>query len=221
MSAQAAGLKAGYVSANVPFGTTNVAPYVLAMKSAGIDAFYPLTDTNTGLATIVGLRQQGVHLKAGFLPESEGDLLASGPATEQEAKGVYFGSIYEPPEMDPTGTKTIAAALKKYAGVDTAPTSGEYIGYLSIDALVQGLEAAGSNPTPASVTRALLAMDHYDAAGLVGDHSIDFTMANRGSVVGADNCGFLVQWTGADFKLIPGGDPICGTTIPGKTVSAK
>jgi hypothetical protein len=46
------------------------------MKSAGIDAFEPLTPT-LALATIVGLEQQGVTLKAAFLPEEEGDLIDS------------------------------------------------------------------------------------------------------------------------------------------------
>ncbi len=221
VSAQLAGLKAGYVDANVPFGSTNVGPLVLAMKAAKIDAFYPLTETSTGLAAIVGLRQQGVDLKAAFLPEEEGDLLASGPATEAQAKGVYMGYDYEPVQMDTPATRTFQAALAKYAGVTTDPTANEYLGYLSIDALVDGLKAAGPHPTQASLIQAMLGMTHYNAAGLVGSHSISFAMAGRGSVTGADNCGYLVLWNGAQFKLVPGADPICGTTVPGKTVSAS
>ena len=37
VSAQQAGLKAGYVNANFPFGSTNVQPVALAMKVAGVD----------------------------------------------------------------------------------------------------------------------------------------------------------------------------------------
>src|SRR5262249_41537207 len=38
-SAQAAGLKVGYLNANFPFGGTNAGPAVLSMKNAGVDGF--------------------------------------------------------------------------------------------------------------------------------------------------------------------------------------
>ncbi len=101
VSAQDAGIKAGYVNANVPFGTTNVGPLVLAMKSAGIDSVDPVTDTNTGLAVIVGLRQQGVKLKVAILSEVEGDLLAGGSAAEQQSTGAYLGGLYTPAAEHP------------------------------------------------------------------------------------------------------------------------
>ena len=50
ISAQAAGLKAGYVNANFPFGSTNVEPVALAMKSAGVNGAYASVDPNTGFA---------------------------------------------------------------------------------------------------------------------------------------------------------------------------
>ena len=80
-----------------PDRSTNVAPLVLAMKSAGIDSIYPVTDPDTALAAIVGLRQQGVDLKVPFLAETEGDLLAGGSASLQQAKGIYMTTLYEPP----------------------------------------------------------------------------------------------------------------------------
>jgi branched-chain amino acid transport system substrate-binding protein len=37
-------------------------------------------------------------------------------------------------------------------------------------------------------------------------------------VSGADNCIWNTQYKGTTFNLIPGQDPICGETVPGKTV---
>ncbi len=58
-SAEAAGLKNGYLNTNFPFGSTNVQPIALAMKAAGVDAFYASVDPNTGFALITALRQGG------------------------------------------------------------------------------------------------------------------------------------------------------------------
>ena len=215
ISAQDAGLKAGYVNANVPFGSTNVGPLVLAMKSAGIDSVDPVTDTNTGLAIIVGLRQQGVNIKVPILSETEGDLLAGGPAAKQQTTGAYLGGLYAPPEMNTTATKEIASYLKSAAGVTTPPTLNEYMAYLSIDAFVDGLKKAGPNPTSASLTQAMLSITDYTGRGLL-PKPISFAAAGRGDSV---PCSFLVQWNGTAFKLVPGIDPYCGGTLTGQKVS--
>ena len=62
-SAEAAGLKTGYLNANFPFGSTNVQPVALAMKSAGVDAVTASTDPNTAFALITALRQSGDNPK--------------------------------------------------------------------------------------------------------------------------------------------------------------
>ncbi len=220
VAAQDAGLKAGYVNANVPFGSTNVEPLVLAMKAAGIDSFFPVTDTNTGLAAIVGLRQAGVNLKVAFLAEGEGDLLAAGPATEQQAKGVYFPGAYEPVQMNTAATKAFQAALKKYAGVTAPPSLNQYFSYLSIDGIVQGLKLAGPNPTQAKFIQAMLGITKYDALGLLGNHPLSFAMADRGQAAGSPLCQYLTRWNGTSFDLVPGADPICGQ-YTGQSVAAS
>ena len=213
-SALDAGIKAGYINANVPFGSTNVGPLVLAMKSAGIDSIDPVTDTNTGLAAIVALRQQGVNLKVAILSEVEGDLLASGPAAEQQASGTYLGGLYAPPEMNTAATKEIASYLKSAAGVSTPPTLNEYMGYLAIDAIVDGLKKAGANPTSASLTQAMLGITSYTGRGLLPT-PISFAAAGRGDTV---PCDFLVKWNGKSFSLVPGIAPFCGGKLTGQKV---
>ena len=207
VSAQDAGLKSGYINPDVPFGTTNVGPIVLAMKNAGVDSLFPVTVPSTSLAVIVGLRQQGVDLKVPFLAEQEGDLLAGGPASLAQSKGVYSVGLYAPPQMNTAATKEIASYLDSAAGVTTPPTINEYMGYLSIDALVDGLKKAGANATQASFIQAMQGITDYTGRGLLGS-SISFATAGRGDTA---PCTFITEWNGTAFQLVPKLDPYCGT----------
>jgi branched-chain amino acid transport system substrate-binding protein len=222
VSAQEAGLKVGYLNAAFPFGSTNVGPAVLAMKDAGVDSFTASLDTNTEFAMIAGLRQQGVNLKAPLLATGYGgDLTTGGPGAERAAQGVYFLTPYQPVELHTAATQQFQSALATYAGVKGGPSFAEYNGYASVDAFVQGLKAAGSNPTQASFIDAMLAITNYNAAGLYGSHSVSFALDQRGQASGPDNCLFITQYSGSTFHLVSGADPICGAVIPGKKVSAS
>jgi branched-chain amino acid transport system substrate-binding protein len=219
VSAQAAGLKVGYLNPQLPFGTTNVGPLVLAMKNAHIDSLAPDITQTTGFAMIEELRREGVNLKVVILPAGgEGDLAPGGAAAEQVAQGVYFIWPYEPVEMQTAATERLQNALKTYAGVTGDPTAAEYIAYLSVDALVTGLRAAGPNPTQASLINAMLGITHYDGTGLFGSHSTGFSMSQRGQAAGIDNCTWAIQYLGSQFHVVSGADPICGSVVPGKSV---
>jgi branched-chain amino acid transport system substrate-binding protein len=220
LSAQAAGLKVGYLNTSFPFGGTNVGPAVLAMKAAAVNSFSASLETNTEFAMITGLRQQGVDLKAPLLATGYGgDLAAGGPGAQQAAQGVYFLSAYQPVEMNTAATQKLQAALSSYAGVKGDPTFAEYNGYASVDALIQGLKAAGSHPTQASFITAMQGITDYNAAGLFGSHSVSFALNQRGQASGPDNCYYVAQYSGSTFHPVAGAVPICGAVIPGKTVS--
>jgi ABC-type branched-subunit amino acid transport system substrate-binding protein len=215
LSAKAAGVKTGYLNANVPFGTTNVAPLALAMKSGGVNGFIGEVGTNTSFAMVQALRQDGVTLKGTLLPTGYGgDLTQGGPGSKQTAQGLDFLSSFEPVEMHTAATERIQAALKKYSGVTTDPTYAEYLGYVSVDAFVDGLKAAGTDPTQASFIKTMLGITHYTATGLAGGHTVSFGMAGRGEVEGADNCAWVTRYSGSSFHLITGAEPLCGKLIP-------
>lgn len=38
-------------------------------------------------------------------------------------------------------------------------------------------------------------------------------------VAGPDGCEYFVKLSGSTFHLVPNADPLCGTIIPGKTVT--
>lgn len=217
-SAQAVGLKAGYVNASFPFGSTNVEPVALAMKAAHVDGFYASVDPNTGFSLITSLRQAGQDLKAALLPTGYGgDLLQAGPGALAAAQNVYFTLTYEPVEMRTAATEQFQKDLNA-VGVTGEPTYAEYNGYLSVGLLALGLHGAGANPSQAALIRSLSAIHDWDAFGLVGSHPID--LDNRGAN-GMTNCSWVTKLSGSSFELVPGADPICGTLVPGETVSAS
>jgi branched-chain amino acid transport system substrate-binding protein len=222
VAAPTLGLRVGYINPSLPFGTTNVGPIVLAMKSAGVNALLPEIDQATAFVLLEGLQQEGVKLKAAILATGGGgDLFNGGPAAERAAQGVYFNSPWEPVVMHTAATTRFQNALKTYAGVTQEPTQGEYNGYTSVDAFVTGLKAAGSNPTQAEFIKAMLGITSYTDAGLFGSHTIGFAMDQRGNGAGADDCSWITQFSGSDFHTVPGLDPICGSILPGKTVSSS
>jgi len=219
-SAKAAGLKEGYVNASFPFGGTNVQPVALAMKAAGVDGMYATVDPNTGFALITGLRQVGDNVKVALLPTGYGaDTLQAGPGALQAAQDVYFGLGYEPVEMQTAATKQFASDLTA-AGVSGEPTYAMYSSYVSVGLLLQALDAAGPNPTRAAVISALGNIHAFNGLGLFGSHTVDIN--NRvNDAGGADNCSWITKLSGSTFQLVPGADPICGTLVPGVTVSAS
>ncbi len=145
----------------------------------------------------------------------------AGPGAEQAAQGVYFFTNYQPFELNTAATQQMQSALSTYAGVKGDPTFAEYNGYATVDAFVQGLKAAGSNPTQAAFINTMLGITNFNAAGLYGNHSVSFALDQRGQASGPDNCLYVVQYMGTTFHLVSGAEPICGAVIPGKTVSAS
>jgi ABC-type branched-subunit amino acid transport system substrate-binding protein len=215
VSAQAAGLKVGYVNANFPFGSTNVTPVALAMKAAGVNAVTAAVDPNTGFSLITALRLAGVNLKAALLPTGYGgDILQAGPGALQAGQNVYFTSSFEPIEMHTAATAQFANALKA-VGITTDPTYAEYAGYAAIAMLDQGLKAAGTSPTHAALISALSGITRYDAAGLYGNRPLNVSQRQQ------ELCSYITKLSGSTFELVTGADPLCGTVIPGKTISAS
>jgi branched-chain amino acid transport system substrate-binding protein len=217
-SAQLAGLQVGYLDTQLPFGDTNMGPVALQMKSAGVDGIFTGVVTNTSFALVAALEQQGVKFKGIMATGYGGDLTGGGPGASNTAQGLYFLLGYEPVEMHTAATEKFSQALQQYASVTTEPTLSEYLGYLSIDALVSGLKLTGPNPSHAALINAMDGITNYAAAGLWGGHTASFAPSSRGTVAGADNCTWIVQYNGSSFHLVSGLDPQCGSQVPGKSI---
>lgn len=213
-SAQAAGLTAPYVNANFPFGSTNVQPVAIQMKSDGVNGLASETDPNTTFALIAALKQLGDDLKVAIIPDGYGgDLSQAGPSAETIGQGAYFTLSFEPVEMETAATKQFQADLA-HVGVTGLPTYAEYGGYAGVALLVQGLQMTGADPSHSTLISALSSITNFNAWGLLGDH--DLSMADRAaSAIGVDGCGYYTKLVGTSFQLVPGADPLCGTEISG------
>lgn len=219
-SVELAGIKVGYLNASFPFGSTNVAPVALALKSAGVNGLSASIETSTEFALINQLKDEGVNLKVLNATGYGGDLFLGGSGGTKTAQNEYFLTSFEPVELHTAATEQLVNAMKTYAGVKSEPTFAEYQGYLSVEALLDGLKAAGSNPTQASFINAMLKMGTFNGGGLYGPgHSVGFALDDRGQVSGADNCAYILKFSGSTFHLVSGLDPICGKTIPGQSVA--
>ncbi len=216
LSAQAEGIKVGYLNANFPFGSTNVQPEALAMKSAGVDGFTAPVDPNTGFAFVSALRQLGVPPKVALLPTGYGgDLTQAGPGALQSGQGVYFYISFEPVEMHTAATEQFQQALNA-VGVTSDPTYAEYEGYASVAMLLQAYQKTGANPSHSALISALNGIQSFNALGLLGSHS--FAPGAHLSVPGSPgNCLYVTKLNGSSFDLVPGADPICGTPVPNAT----
>ena len=123
--------------------------------------------------------------------------------------------------MQTPATERLQNALRTYSGVTEDPTYSEYWGYESVDGFVTGLKAAGSHPTRQSFISAMLSIRSYNPAGLYGNQSVGFAMDQRGQAAGVGNCFWITKYEGDSFHLVPGMDPLCGSIVAGRTVSAS
>jgi branched-chain amino acid transport system substrate-binding protein len=205
-SCVAAGLKNGY-STGVAFGSTDVAPVALAMKSAGVDYAFMSTVTNTGFAFAAAAHTVGIkNLKISFPTGYGGDLLKV-PSAVEAAQGFYFSVSFQPIEMGTPATKTLQARLAA-VGESASPGYAEQVAYLGMAGIARGIKAAGDNPTPASFTSGLRAVSDFDADGLLSPVKVSFSDYDP-----AQSCGWVVQLEGKKFQTVDGLEPICGGKV--------
>lgn len=219
-SARDAGLKVGYLNANFPYGSTNVAPEVIAMKNNGVDSLIATTVPNTALALVSGLHQAGVNLKASLLATGYGgDILTAGAGAIQAAQGVDFEVTFEPVEVHDAATQQFQSDLRA-VGVTLDPTYYEYAGYLSVGLFVKGLQRAGAHPTASSITSGLQSIHDWDALGLYGGRTLDINNRVQTPLTPGGACVWIVKLEGSSFQLIPGAEPVCGTVTGQKVASS-
>ncbi len=214
VSAEAAGLKNGYLNTSFQFGGTNVAPVALAMKKAGVDAVTTATDQTTALALLTALRQSGAAPKVFvFASGYGGSLLGAGPAAIKAADGATFTLQMQPVDLETEATKAFVADLAT-AGITTVPTAAAYYGYASALLLGEAVLAAGPDPDRAGIQKALEGITSFDAGGLLGDHPAN---PNKRTVAAGDEtCSYYPVLKGGAFVTDP--EPLCGKVLD-KTVT--
>jgi branched-chain amino acid transport system substrate-binding protein len=209
----------GFYDNSLPFGSTDVGPLVQKIKAEGANAIYLSTVQSTGYAMAQALKQAGVKYKALVLATGYGQDVISDPATRDAATGIDFASIVAPTEANTTGTQEFAAAMKKYAGVSGIPSWGAYIGWLTTDLMIYGLEQAGPEASSQQFIKKLRAST-WDGAGL--ESPTDFADI-KPTMGGQDQgrCLYFIGFNGSTFVPQQGASPLCGNIINGLTIKAQ
>jgi branched-chain amino acid transport system substrate-binding protein len=215
--AQAVGLDVAYENTSLPIGSTDVGALALNIKKSGADAIFLPILQNTAFALLAQLKEDGVTLKAAVLLTGYGQSTLSSPPAVAAGQGYDFMTFQQQPEANTPATQKMDAALAKYAGVTGEPYYNDIQGWVLADLFIRGLEAAGSNPTAASFISGLRKVNNYVAGGLYAK-PIDFSQfGNLGIGVGPGNCVYISKLQGKTFQVIPGANPVCGTST-GQTV---
>ena len=211
-AAKSVGLDAPYLNTSIPFGGVDVAPIALALKQQNIDGLWLAMDNNTNFAIVTAAKQAGVNMKAAVPATAYGQPLLDQPTALAAAEGSYFSVGYQPVETGSAQVKAFQDALKKYANFTGVPDFGWYQGWISADLMIQGLKAAGPNPTRDSLQKGLNTVKDYDANGLLPVKN-DYTPAAYG-VQPAQSCGYFVKVTNGKFVPDPAPDgKFCGKKL--------
>jgi branched-chain amino acid transport system substrate-binding protein len=204
-SCVAAGLKAGPVIGDVPYGSPDVGPAALQTQSAKVNAVYMTQQGTTAIAYIQRLTQLGVKLKASLIPTGYVESTLTDKATNAALQGQGFSVQMVPIEANTPGAKAFKAALDAYGYVGPPSYSAE-IGWMTGWELQAGLAKFGKpNPTKQQFITALRSVTDFDADGALAPEKINFAHYNN-----QYSCLWMVKLEGDAFVSVPG-SPFCGT----------
>jgi branched-chain amino acid transport system substrate-binding protein len=146
-------------------------------------------------------------MKSLVLATGYGQDLLDNPIADTLGPSVVLSTGYAPVELKTKATKQFQADLKKYAGLEGVPDYGQQTGYITCDMMIQGLKAAGENPTRRGFIDGLRGLGTYDQAGLAC-RPVDISLEGYGTAA-PTACGWFVQVEDGKFVLFPkNGKPI-------------
>jgi branched-chain amino acid transport system substrate-binding protein len=199
------GLPGGYVNTAIPFGGENVGSVILAMKSAGVNGAYLAMDNNTNFAIANSALQNGLTLKALVMATGYDETLLSNPTTVSTAEkgNVFIASNFVPYEAPTPGVTRMQNVFQKYLGIPTTthPIFGYWIGYADAQLLIDGLMAAGRNPTRQGFVDAVRSFDNWNDDGIFCS-GLSFTTATYGKTSTRDGCSYIIKVANGKFVVV-------------------
>ena len=151
------GMKSVLVNVDTPIGSTEFTGLAQRIKDSGADGLYTGMDFIQNVALNGALKQAGVNLKAVIFPGGYDPRVLSNPNLD----GAYFGLEFKPFELNTPGYQE----FKKWMG-DKPVGQVPAVGWLSADAFIEGLKAAGvACPTRKAFIANLRLEKAYDANG--------------------------------------------------------
>jgi branched-chain amino acid transport system substrate-binding protein len=215
-SAEHAGLAATYDN-SLAFGSTDVGPLVQKIKAFKADVVYTATVQSTSYALATAIKQAGVKLKMLVLDNGYGPDVINDPATANAATGVYFMLNQAPLETGNAGTTQLVSALKTYADAGGEPSFGAYIGWLTADLMIYGLEKAGPGASTQQFIAKLRASTWNGGDGIMSPTNFTDVKPAAAGLDQAD-CAWVARFDGSKFVMVQGASPVCGSIVPGLTV---
>jgi branched-chain amino acid transport system substrate-binding protein len=211
-AAEAAGVKIGVRSFDVPLGSFDATALAIQMKEAGVDSIYAPTLTDSSVSVLRAAQQQGVDLKANFVSQ----VYSPGVATQvsEFIQGALTAPVATLPNelaSDNPDVQAYVDTMKEYAP-DVEPSTGfAEAGYISADLFIKGVEEAGDCLTRESFIKGLRSLGEYDGAGLLTDPAAfsGGPFANGSAPYG--KCNWFVIREGS--KWVPDAEPTCGELI--------
>lgn len=210
-AAKSIGVAVGYQNYSIPLGSVDMTATALAMQQAKVDGFYaPMIET-TVFALLSDLRNEGTAMKAAVLATGYGQEIFSQPTAVQAGQNALFSTAQTPVELNTPATQAEQQAFAKYENFHGIPNLNWTYGWLSADLFVQGLKAAGQNPTRASFISNLRNVTNWDGEGLLPTAS-NFSLADFGKFP-PTSCSYFVRLQGNSFVVINNGKPVCGAIV--------
>jgi branched-chain amino acid transport system substrate-binding protein len=200
-----------YLNTTLEFGTKDVGPIVLGIKNSGADALYLPLDSDTNFAIVQGLQQNGVQMKANILATGYSQDLIDQPIADVIQPTDIMFTQYKPVELksDPA-VKEFVKNLKK-GGLTGVPDYGTYLGYITCDMAITGLEEAGADPTRQSFVDGIRNLGTYDGAGLPCA-PLDVSYDNFGHQP-ESSCSYFVNFEDGKFHVMNKGKPVKGKLV--------
>ncbi len=173
------------------------------INDSGADGMYTGMDFLQNTALNSALQQADVNMKAVIFPGGYDTRTLSLPGME----GVYFGVEFKPFELNPPAFQEYSKWMERL-GEQQFRGQIPYIGWLSADAFIRGIQAAGKNcPTRDAFIKKLRKVKGYDANGA-------FIPVDFNEIFGRTYyCVYYVQVQNQQFVPQFDGEPFCATRV--------
>ncbi|HEY3941516.1 MAG TPA: ABC transporter substrate-binding protein [Acidimicrobiales bacterium] len=205
------GLVNCYENTSIPLGSVNVTTLVLGLKNSNCQGLFTLYVDSTDVALAEAIKQAGLNMPGQIYAEGYDNNVLDSPSARAALDGDYFGAAIDFSSPN-AATKAMLANLEKYDKSFTGgvPDLGAYGAWVAEDLMIEGLEHAGSNPTPASFITNLHQVTDYDGGGLFAS-SFGFAHFGTAAMVPKRTCAWYVELKSSKFVAVNGGKPLCGT----------
>jgi branched-chain amino acid transport system substrate-binding protein len=203
------GIKVALLDQSIPLSNPNHTTIALAVKNSGADGiFFGLADPDM-IGVLTALYDQGVRVKTTVAQTGYDDtLVTSVDKPVLDAENFTVAYPFAPQSVSNPGVTAMLKAFSKYAP-SIYPKSfvgyNEEIFFSGVEAAIAGIKAAGSNPTSASVVKALQGLKNWNVNG-VWPNTVSY-----GSQFGSSNqkCVYYIKVVNGAYQ-VQSPAPFCG-----------